>query len=130
MRPCSRSRATGSGSACRDAITTCHPGGNRSATSVSTYWHSRLTTASTWSSTTVAGPTPGSIASINVGTAVTSAFRLMLATRAASTAPSRVSATARPASSTAGSLSPSSQEIQALRGRLRSAHCASRVDLP
>ena len=78
----------------------------------------------------MAGSASGSIAAISVGTAVTSAFRLMCATSPASTAPSRVSAAARPVSSTAGSLSPSSQEIQALRGCRRSAHCASRVDLP
>ena len=47
-----------------------------------------------------------------------------------STGSIRSSATASALSSTTGSLSPSSQESQATRGPIRSAHCAMSVVLP
>ena len=93
--------------------------------------HCLFVTASAWSSSTVTGRSIEAMADTNRGTAVMPAPEEASAQKMVGSDGSiRSSATASALSSTTGSLSPSSQETQATRGPIRSAHWAMSVVLP
>jgi hypothetical protein len=118
--PWARSRAVGSGTALREASTSCQPGGRRKANSAIVFRHCRLVTASVWSTSTVTGGGTEATAATNLGTTVISApEEASAANIAGSTGPIRLSATASALSSTTGSLSASSQDSQATRDSVR-----------
>ena len=92
--------------------------------------HSVFVMASAWSSARATGAWVAATAATNRATTVTPPPEVRIRNADGSIGSIRASPTARWASRTAGSLSPSSQETQATRGRRRSAHCASSVVLP
>ena len=129
--PWARRRAAGSGTPAREASAIRHPAGRCRTNSAIARRHCLLVTASAWSSTTVTGRRIEATADTNRGTAVMLAPEDASAQKMpGSTGSIRSSAIARALSSTTGSLSPSSQETQATRGPIRSAHCAMSVVLP
>ena len=131
MPPWARKRAAGSGNALREPMASCDPAGRpkEMAASVSKHW--RLVTASKWSMTRAMGLRMASIAATRRrGTSTPTVEDVMAPNTAGSIGSTRFSAIAMEVARTAGSLSWSSNETHPTRGRLRCAHCASRVVLP
>ena len=95
--PSRRSRGSGRGRGCREAMAICQPRGSRRATSARMSWHSRFLIDSTWSSTTSAGRASGRTASIRRGTAVIPASWARDAIRCGSIAPRPAKAAPRQA---------------------------------
>ena len=131
IRPCTRSRAAGMGIGSRDAMASRHPFGTRNANSAIEVRHSRLVTASAWSSTKTNGPLIVPKVDTNDGMTSTPPPDVASSWDAAGlTGAIWPNAVMTAVQNATGSLSVFSHETHATRGPRRSAHCASNVVLP